>query len=88
MSRGSARFFSREFIPFAWGQACRCHFSSYESEPAMAKNQNTYEKRRRETEKKFRADEKRKRRLARKLDPPPANTGVTEDRTEDPEENE
>jgi hypothetical protein len=54
----------------------------------MAKNQNTYEKRRRETEKKFRADEKRKRRLARKLDPPPADTGVTEDRTEDPEENE
>lgn len=34
----------------------------------MAKNQNTFEKRRRETEKKFRADEKRKKRLARKND--------------------
>lgn len=33
----------------------------------MAKNQNTFEKRRREMEKKQRADEKRKRRQAKKL---------------------
>jgi len=40
----------------------------------MAKNQNTFEKRRRETEKKFRADEKRKKRVARKNeDPRPAD---------------
>ncbi len=33
----------------------------------MAKNQNTFEKRRREVEKKMRADEKRKKRGQRKL---------------------
>jgi hypothetical protein len=36
----------------------------------MAKNQNTFEKRRREVEKKQRADEKRKRRVERKSAPP------------------
>jgi hypothetical protein len=36
----------------------------------MAKNQNTFEKRRREVEKKQRADEKRKRRADRKTAPP------------------
>jgi hypothetical protein len=42
----------------------------------MAKNQNTYEKRRRETEKKFRASEKRKRRQAKKqFDARPAEGG-------------
>lgn len=33
----------------------------------MAKNQNTFEKRRREVEKKFKADEKRKNRQKKKL---------------------
>jgi hypothetical protein len=36
----------------------------------MAKNQNTFEKRRREMEKKQRAEEKRKRRQTRKNDEP------------------
>ncbi len=33
----------------------------------MAKNQNTFEKRRREMEKKLRAEDKRKRRLTKKI---------------------
>jgi hypothetical protein len=37
----------------------------------MAKNQNTFEKRRREMEKKQRAEEKRKRRQTKKTDPAP-----------------
>jgi hypothetical protein len=52
----------------------------------MAKNQNTFEKRRRETEKKFRADEKRKKRVAKKNeDPRPAGNSPAD---KEPEERE
>jgi hypothetical protein len=49
----------------------------------MAKNQNSAEKRRREVEKKFKAEEKRKERLKRKSDGPridsPANPPTSEE---------
>jgi hypothetical protein len=41
----------------------------------MSKNQNTFEKRRREIEKKQKAEEKRKRRQQRKDQPEPTVTG-------------
>ncbi len=50
----------------------------------MAKNQNTFEKRRREVEKRFKAEEKRKNRLKRKTDGPAAGTSAQE--PESPEE--
>ncbi|MDZ4656624.1 MAG: hypothetical protein SH868_03495 [Bythopirellula sp.] len=49
----------------------------------MAKNQNTFEKRRREVEKRFKAEEKRKNRLKRKTDGPEVTTP-----TEEPESSE
>lgn len=55
------------------------------NELPMAKNQNTFEKRRREVEKKFKADEKRKSRLKKKS---AESQSVTSDRIEEktPEE--
>jgi hypothetical protein len=54
----------------------------------MAKNQNTYEKRRRETEKKFRANEKRKKREAKKqFDARPTNEAAEQGRAADREAN-
>jgi hypothetical protein len=48
--------------------AARCFATIYfdQAEARMAKNQNTFEKRRREIEKKQRAEEKRKRRQSKK----------------------
>lgn len=53
----------------------------------MAKNQNTFEKRRREVEKKQRADEKRKRRVERKSAPPESERRDANPPTEDSVEN-
>ncbi len=55
----------------------------------MAKNQNTFEKRRREVEKRFKAEEKRKNRLKRKTDGPEVVTPTeqpesSEEKPEDP----
>jgi hypothetical protein len=66
MSRGSARF----FMPMR----VYADTLQFNKGARMAKNQNTYEKRRRETEKKFRANEKRKKREAKKQN----NTRLTE----------
>lgn len=44
----------------------------------MAKNQNTFEKRRREIEKKMRADDKRKRRDQKKTEPKPTTPIIVE----------
>lgn len=52
----------------------------------MAKNQNTVEKRRREIEKKFKAEEKRKERMKKKsLGPAPLGDDQRDQRRDDPE---
>ena len=51
----------------------------------MAKNQNTFEKRRREVEKRFKAEEKRKNRLKRKIDGPDPVASVEEPESSDDE---
>jgi hypothetical protein len=64
VSRGSAFFcaLARAASP----SAPTSSFAPKARKVQMAKNQNTFEKRRREVEKKQRADEKRKRRVERK----------------------
>lgn len=81
-------------VGFACDRSRHVHFVvawqlSLQQGMGMAKNQNTFEKRRREVEKRFKAEEKRKNRLKRKTDGPEVVTPTeqpesSEEKPEDP----